>query len=134
MTVDMLDRPDQPLVLLVDDTPENLSLMSELLADSYRIKVANHGAKGLRIAAESLPDLILLDIMMPEVDGYEVCRRHKEAPATRDIPVIFLTARSDTDDERMGLALGRGGLHHQTHQPAHPAGPRQHAPGAQGHG
>ena len=69
--------------------------------------MANHGEKALKIAQSATPpDLILLDIMMPEVDGYEVCRRLKEAPATRDIPVIFLTARSDTDDERMGLALG----------------------------
>ena len=106
MTVDMLDRPDQPLVLLVDDTPENLTLMSELLADSYRVKVANHGAKGLRIAAESLPDLILLDIMMPEIDGYEVCRRLKADPATAEIPVIFLTAKTEQADEQQGFDLG----------------------------
>lgn len=106
MTVDMLDRPDQPLVLLVDDTPENLTLMSELLADSYRVKVANHGAKGLRIAAESLPDLILLDIMMPEIDGYEVCRRLKADPATAEIPVIFLTAKTEQADEQQGFDTG----------------------------
>lgn len=104
--VDMLDRPDQPLVLLVDDTPENLTLMSELLADSYRVKVANHGAKGLRIAAESQPDLILLDIMMPEIDGYEVCRRLKADPATAEIPVIFLTAKTELADEQQGFDLG----------------------------
>lgn len=106
MTVDMLDRPDQPLVLVVDDTPENLTLMSELLAGSYRVKVANHGAKGLSIAAQSLPDLILLDIMMPEIDGYEVCRRLKADPATAEIPVIFLTAKSEQDDEQQGFDLG----------------------------
>ncbi|WP_394559636.1 response regulator [Aquipseudomonas alcaligenes] len=105
--VDMLDRPDQPLVLLVDDTPENLTLMSELLADSYRIKVANNGAKALRIAAgEAQPDLILLDIMMPEMDGYEVCRRLKADPATAEIPVIFLTAKTEIADEQQGFDLG----------------------------
>ena len=99
---------DKPIatVLVVDDTPENLTLMGSLLREHYVVKVANHGEKALKIAQSATPpDLILLDIMMPEVDGYEVCRRLKEAPATRDIPVIFLTARSDTDDERMGLAL-----------------------------
>ncbi|MDD0841742.1 response regulator [Pseudomonas sp. Gutcm_11s] len=104
---EMLDRPDQPLVLLVDDTPENLTLMSELLADSYRVKVANNGAKALRIAAGELPpDLILLDIMMPEMDGYEVCRRLKADPATAEIPVIFLTAKTEVADEQQGFDLG----------------------------
>jgi putative two-component system response regulator len=107
MMVEMLDRPDQPLVLLVDDTPENLELMSELLADSYRIKVANNGAKALRIAAGSQqPDLILLDIMMPEMDGYEVCRLLKQNPATADIPVVFLTAKTEVADEQLGFDLG----------------------------
>lgn len=104
--VEMLDRPDQALILLVDDTPDNLTLMSELLADHYRIKVANNGAKGLRIAAESQPDLILLDIMMPEMDGYEVCRRLKADPLTAEIPLIFLTAKSEQADEQKGFDLG----------------------------
>ncbi|MWV15645.1 response regulator [Pseudomonas sp. L-22-4S-12] len=104
---DMLDRPDQPLVLVVDDTPENLQLMSELLLGRYRVKVASSGAKALRIAAGSPPpDLILLDIMMPEMDGYEVCRRLKADPATADIPVVFLTARSESADEQQGFDLG----------------------------
>jgi putative two-component system response regulator len=104
---DMLDRPDQPLVLVVDDTPENLQLMSELLLGRYRVKVASSGAKALRIAAGSPPpDLILLDIMMPELDGYEVCRRLKADPATADIPVVFLTARSESADEQQGFDLG----------------------------
>ena len=94
-------------VLVVDDTPDNLTLMSGLLRDHYHVKVANQGEKALKIAqSEKAPDLILLDIMMPGIDGYEVCRRLKAHQVTRDIPVIFLTARSDTDDERLGLALG----------------------------
>ena len=93
-------------VLVVDDTPGNLSLMSDLLRPDYKVKLAPTGERALQIVTAEKPDLILLDIMMPEMDGYEVCRRLKAAAATRDIPVIFLTARSDTDDERAGLALG----------------------------
>ena len=98
---------DRATVLVVDDTPDNLSLMSALLKNSYKVKVANHGDKALRIAASATPpDLILLDVMMPDIDGYEVCRRLKASPRTRDIPVVFLTARSEVEDEQKGLALG----------------------------
>ncbi len=96
-----------PTVLVVDDTPDNLVLVSELLGDSYRVKVANSGARALKAAqTDPVPDLVLLDIMMPEMDGYEVCRQLKASAATRDIPIIFLTARADSDDERLGLELG----------------------------
>lgn len=101
------DPTDGATVLVVDDTPDNLLLMSELLRDRYRVKIANHGEKALAIArAEHRPDLILLDVMMPGLDGHEVCRRLKADPATRDVPVIFLTAKSDVADETRGLALG----------------------------
>jgi putative two-component system response regulator len=94
-------------ILLVDDAPDNLVLMNDLLCELYRIKIANGGEKALRIAqAAQKPDLILLDIMMPEVDGFEVCRRLKADPSTRDIPVIFLTAKTDAETERQGLELG----------------------------
>lgn len=97
----------KPTILVVDDTPDNLALMSGLLKDDYVVKVANHGEKALRIAAaEHPPDLILLDIMMPGMDGYEVCRLLKADPRTADIPVIFLTAKSETGDETFGLSLG----------------------------
>jgi len=103
----ILDRPEQPLVLVVDDTPENLELMSELLLPTYRVKVASSGLKALRIAISSPPpDLILLDIMMPLMDGYEVCKRLKADPQTRDIPVIFLTAKTELADEQNGFDLG----------------------------
>lgn len=96
-----------PTVLVVDDTPDNLVLVSELLGEHYRVKVANSGARALKAAqTDPVPDLVLLDIMMPEMDGYEVCRQLKAAVATRDIPIIFLTARADRDDERLGLELG----------------------------
>ena len=94
-------------VLVVDDTPDNLTLMASLLQGHYRVRVASSGEKALRImGSDNPPDLVLLDIMMPGMDGYEVCRQIKECERTRHIPVIFLTARSDTDDEREGLALG----------------------------
>ena len=76
----------QATVLIVDDTPDNLTLMSELLQDIYRVKVANSGERALSLAASAPPDLILLDIMMPDMDGYEVCRRLKSSPATAHIP------------------------------------------------
>lgn len=97
----------RPIVLVVDDTPDNLSLMSSLLKPTYQVKLANNGIKALQLAqADTPPDLILLDIMMPEMDGYEVCRELKSNARTRDIPVIFLTAKVEVEDERLGLALG----------------------------
>jgi putative two-component system response regulator len=107
MIMDKLDFSQRATILVVDDTPENLTLMSGLLKDAYKVKVANNGEKALQIAAsDSPPELILLDIMMPGMDGYEVCRRLKGDPSTADIPVIFLTARSDMEDEQKGLELG----------------------------
>lgn len=97
----------QSTVLVVDDTPDNLSLMSGLLKDLYKVKVANNGEKALSIvASDNPPDLILLDIMMPGMDGYEVCSRLKANPETVDIPIIFLTAKAEVADEAHGLDLG----------------------------
>jgi putative two-component system response regulator len=94
-------------VLVVDDTPDNLYLMKNLLQDHYKVKIASTGEQALRIAAsDSPPDMILLDIMMPGMDGYEVCLQLKQSPATMGIPVIFLTARSEVEDEEKGLELG----------------------------
>jgi putative two-component system response regulator len=101
------DFNDKPTILVVDDTPDNLSLMSGLLKDAYKVKVANGGEKAIKIAlSESPPDLILLDIMMPETDGYEVCKRLKSESTTRNIPIIFLTAKAEVEDEAYGLELG----------------------------
>ena len=98
---------EKPTILVVDDPPENLSMMSFLLKDLYKVKVANQGQKALRIAAsEPRPDLILLDIMMPEMDGYEVCRQLQQDPQTRNIRIIFLTAKASIEDEEFGLELG----------------------------
>lgn len=98
---------NQASILVVDDTPANLTLMTGLLQDDYQVRAAISGEKALQIAnSDHPPDLILLDIMMPQMDGYEVCRRLKAEAATRDIPVIFLTAMSESQDEEKGLSLG----------------------------
>ena len=97
----------QSTVLIVDDQPVNIQSMSKLLTGDYHILIATSGARALDIATgENPPDLILLDIMMPEMDGYEVCRRLKTNEWTRGIPVIFVTAMNATEDEEKGLALG----------------------------
>ena len=101
------DLIGRPTILVVDDTPDNLILMSDLLTGDYQVKVANGGERALAIAtSDSPPDLILLDIMMPGMDGYEVCRRLKCDDRTANIPVIFLTAKSEEEDEKKGLELG----------------------------
>ncbi len=107
--VESLERaPGQkPTVLVVDDTVEVIDLLVDLLQKPYRVKAATSGQRALEIAASTAPpDLILLDIMMPDLSGYAVCERLKANPATRDIPVIFLTAMTSTDDERRGLEMG----------------------------
>ncbi|QNM98776.1 response regulator [Chitinimonas koreensis] len=103
----MSGTPERQTVLIVDDTPDNITLLSALLRDRYRTKVATNGIKALEIAAASpQPDLILMDVMMPDLDGYEATRRLKQNPATAGIPVIFLTARSQVEDEELGLSIG----------------------------
>ena len=92
--------------MVVDDTPENIDVLRGILGAEYTLKVANSGLLALKIAAAQPPDLILLDIMMPEMDGYEVCRQLKADPRTAAIPVIFITARAETEDEVQGLVLG----------------------------
>jgi putative two-component system response regulator len=97
----------QQTVLIVDDNPENLTVLGELLRGRYKVRAANSGSRALQLAAQQpLPDLILLDIMMPNMSGYEVLEQLREGPATRDIPVIFTTAMSATEDEQRGLVLG----------------------------
>ena len=95
------------LVLIVDDTPTNVAVVSGVLKDSFRTKVATNGEKALAIAfGPEKPDLILLDVMMPGMDGYEVCRKLKDNPGTIDIPIIFLTAKTDEADEEKGFDVG----------------------------
>lgn len=111
--------PEQKLILVVDDTPLNISVITGALKDTYRTKVATSGAKALAIAmADEKPDLILLDVMMPEMDGYEVCRRLKADPMTREIPVIFLTAQIEAEDETRGFQVGAVDYVHKPFSPA----------------
>ena len=101
------EKSQKPTILVVDDTPDNLDLMGDLLMDDYRVKVANSGKKALEIIqSASPPDLVLLDIMMPEMDGYEVCTILKSSEETKNIPVIFLTAKTNTIDEQKGFEIG----------------------------
>jgi putative two-component system response regulator len=93
-------------VLVVDDEPNNLQLIKQILGDYYQLIFATSGEKALVAAAKHLPDLILLDVMMPEMDGYEVCERLKANPATQDIPVIFVTAMGALEDEARGFDVG----------------------------
>ena len=114
-----LKPQQQKLILIVDDTPTNIGVISGALRDSYKTKVATNGAKALAIAAEEeKPDLILLDVMMPELDGYEVCRRLKADPATSEIPVIFLTGQTRAEDETHGFDLGAVDYVHKPFSPA----------------
>ncbi|KAF0204991.1 MAG: response regulator containing a CheY-like receiver domain and an HD-GYP [Gallionellaceae bacterium] len=93
-------------LLVVDDTPENIDVLHGILSEDYIVKVATSGQMALKIVAMQPPDLILLDVMMPVMDGYEVCRQLKENQATRHIPVIFITARNKVADEAKGFELG----------------------------
>ncbi len=98
---------NQATVLIVDDTPDNISVMSSLLKDLYRVKVATNGETALKIASShDAPDIILLDIMMPGMDGYEVCRQLKSSVLTKKIPVIFITSLLETEDETKGFDIG----------------------------
>lgn len=96
----------RPKVLIIDDTPANLQTLGRALASEYDLHIANSGAIGLKLAREVHPDIILLDVMMPEMDGYEVCQRLKADEHLECIPVVFVTALSDLDAEAKGLQLG----------------------------
>ena len=106
-------------VLLVDDAPANLQVVNSILKSTYKIRIATSGEKALKIAHQTpAPDLILLDVMMPEMDGYEVCSRLKSGADTRDIPVIFLTGQTETDDETKGFEVGAVDYIHKPFSPA----------------
>src|SRR5215467_2342676 len=103
----MINAAEKKVLLVVDDDAENIHVVHSILKDTYKIRVAMNGAKALDLArVEPAPDLILLDVMMPDMDGYEVCSRLKADQATGDIPVIFLTGKTEVADETRGFEVG----------------------------
>jgi phosphoserine phosphatase RsbU/P len=110
---------EKKLVLVVDDAPENLHAVHSILKNDFKVRVATSGAKALELVMiKPRPDLILLDVMMPEMDGYEVCGILKSLPETKDIPVIFLTGKIEADDETKGFHVGAVDYIHKPFSPA----------------
>ena len=95
-----------PTLLVVDDVATNIDMLIRALGQDYSVRVATNGAKALDSVKKALPDLILLDVMMPGIDGFEVCRRLKDDPTTQDIPIIFITALNETMYKIKGFSLG----------------------------
>jgi adenylate cyclase len=114
----MSGAEEKKLILLVDDAPANIQVAHEILKGTYKTRVATSGAKALELVKVSPPpDMILLDIVMPEMDGYEVCSKLKADPSTRDIPVIFLTAKTEAEDESRGFEVGAVDYIHKPFSP-----------------
>src|SRR3974390_1922035 len=115
----MTAKEEKKTVLVVDDAPANIQVVNSILKDTYKIRIATNGAKALELVrVDPAPDLILLDIVMPGMDGYEVCTRLKSDPATKDIPVIFLTGQTETADETHGFEVGAVDYIHKPFSPA----------------
>ncbi len=115
----MTDSNTRKIVLVVDDAPANLAVLSEILKPSYQIRAAKNGALALKIAhAATPPHVVLLDVEMPDMDGYEVCEKLKADDATRDIPVIFVTGHSDPEQQQKGMGLGAVGYLTKPVEPA----------------
>jgi phosphoserine phosphatase RsbU/P len=115
----MTDTEVKKLVLVVDDAPANLQMVRSILKDDFKIRLATSGAKALDLVkAKPYPDLILLDVTMPEMDGYEVCGILKATPEVKDIPVIFLTGKTEADDETRGFKVGAVDYIHKPFSPA----------------
>ena len=103
----------RPTVLVVDDAPENLMIMESILAKYYSLKLFNHAKQALDYAFANPPDLILLDIMMPNIDGFETCRRLKANPKLVDVPVIFITSKNEDEYEEYGFSVGASDFIHK---------------------
>ena len=104
-----MSRPssdERPRILVVDDQPTNIQTLYQVLKGDYDVAMATNGSQAIELCQRRPPDLVLLDVVMPGIDGFEVCRRLKTDPATRDVPVIFVTARDSTEDETLGLEVG----------------------------
>ena len=104
--LDDIDLGRRQRILIVEDVKLNAQILVNALKDTYDLRVAYNGVEALAMVKEEMPDLILLDIIMPEMDGYEVCRRLQSDPHTRDIPILFLTALEGDQNEAYGLELG----------------------------
>ncbi len=117
--IDMTDTQTQKIVLIVDDAPANLAVLTEILKPAYQVRAAKNGALALKIArAPKPPDAVLLDVEMPEMDGYEVCEKLKSDGSTRHIPVIFVTGHADSEQQQKGMALGAVGYLTKPVEPA----------------
>jgi len=104
---DKKEEIDKPLILIVDDAPENIQILGNILNEiECRIAVATNGADALSLVEESLPDLILLDVVMPELNGYEVCKKLREIHTIEDLPIIFITAKTEMEDVIKGFEVG----------------------------
>jgi sigma-B regulation protein RsbU (phosphoserine phosphatase) len=115
----VIDAKEKKLVLVVDDATTNIQMVHSILKDDYKIRVATSGAKALDLVkVKPVPDLILLDVGMPEMDGYEVCAILKATPEARDIPVIFLTGKKEADDETRGFEVGAVDYIHKPFSPS----------------
>jgi phosphoserine phosphatase RsbU/P len=115
----VIETVDKKLLLLVEDAPVNIQIAQAILKDDYRIRIATDGTKALELVkVRPTPELILLDVAMPGMDGYEVCTRLKADPETRDIPVIFLTGKTDSEDETHGFSVGAVDYIHKPFSPA----------------
>jgi len=104
--ISLYEKQKRPNILIVDDEPHNINLLNGLLRDDYNIQVATTGQQAIHIAKETQPDLILLDIMLPDLNGYAVCRQLKSNDITHSIPIIFITVRSNAEEETLGFDLG----------------------------
>ena len=102
-----------PKILVVDDAPENLMIMESILSKDYSLKLINDSKEALDYAIANPPDLILLDVMMPNIDGFELCRRLKAKPKLSDVPVIFITSKTDIEDEERGFSVGASDFIHK---------------------
>ena len=101
-----LGQEDKPNIVIIDDAVANIKIMDACLNDEFNIFFATNGEDGLRVVRKEKPDVVLLDVVMPVMDGYEVCTRLKSDPETRDIPIIFVTAQHEVNDETRGLSIG----------------------------
>src|SRR5256885_4171878 len=124
----LTSAPMNERILVVDDTPANIQTVAAILkGKGYQLSVATNGKQALDALTKIRPDLILLDVMMPELDGFETCQRIKSSEAWRDIPIIFLTAKTDTADIVKGFEMGAVDYVGTVQRPR-AAGPREHAP------